>query len=194
VRSTRDNPVVGTKSGKHATVKDGDLKTPMPLNTFLMQLGLELELPARPAEAPAVAEEATAGGEIRSRLWIPLVAVAVISVFGLARLAPPPPVTLPPEILGTWTTSARGYAGSRLILGSNTVQLMRDTGAISPSLRVRRAVVRRTQDSLAVVLLHDADGGTAELTLAWASGLRESLTLKNPVGVTWHRLADSVRP
>jgi hypothetical protein len=194
VRSTRDNPVVGTTSAKHASVKDGDLATPMPLSTFLIQLGLELELPARPAEPPAVAEEVTAGGEIRSRLWIPLVAIAVVSAFVLARLAPPPPVTLPPEILGTWTTSARGYAGSRLILSYNSVQLMKGTRAISPPQRVRRAVVRRTQDSLAVGLQHDADGGTAELTLSWASGLRESLTLKNPVGVTWHRLADSVPP
>ena len=85
----------------------------------------------------------------------------------------------------------RGYT---LILASNTVQLMRDTGAISLPLRVRSAVVRRTQDSLAVVLQHDADGGTVELTLAWVSGLRESLTLKNPAAVTWHRLADSIPP
>jgi hypothetical protein len=178
-----------------ASVKDGDLASPMPLREFLAQLGVVMQLPSRQAETAAApsTESAPTRARPRTRLALPVLAVLAVSVFSLSRLAPPPLVQLPSEILGTWTTRDGRHAGTRLVLSKSTVQMLQGERPVAEPYRIQSAEVRRRPDSIAVVLLHETDGGATKLAAAWSrEGGRERLTLKHPAGVTWFRLQDTL--
>lgn len=195
MRRTTESEIVRAASGAIASVKDGDLASPMPLREFLAQLGVVMQLPARLEETAAApsTEPAPTRARSRARLALPVLAVLAVSVFSLSRLAPPPQVELPSEILGTWTTRDGSHAGTRLVLSQTTVQMLKGDRPIAEPYRIQSADVRRRPDSIAVVLRHEADGGTTELAAAWSrEGGRERLTLKHPAGVTWFRLQDTL--
>jgi hypothetical protein len=181
-------------AGATTTVKDGNRATAMPLKDFMSQLGVVMKLPDkdRPrATRPEAAVDAAPNRRSTPRLWLPVVAILGAAGFAGARMKPPPRVTLPPEVIGTWVTPHPEFAGRRLIFTPAGMLQVNDTTIDSPMQKILGSQVKRYADTVQVAIVHEADGGSITLSLAYTRGAFESLTLKNPAGVAWYRITDS---
>ncbi|MFN8580600.1 MAG: hypothetical protein U0163_06425 [Gemmatimonadaceae bacterium] len=176
------------------SIKDGDLRTPLPLDEFMLQLGTVMRLPPKPVETtPETPATTTRRG---TRLWLPAAATAVALVVAATQLRPSAPAPVPQEIVGTWETSDPRYAGRQLVLTSESVIEATGNGVLSQPERVSAVQAARRGDTLAVTITHEADGAVASLSLAHIAGFDEHIILRNPAGVSWYRAQDpaNVRP
>ncbi|MGQ0764407.1 MAG: hypothetical protein ACT4OZ_01910 [Gemmatimonadota bacterium] len=176
------------------TIKDGNIGTPMALRDFMGQLGVVMKLPEKEREnvAPGAGVAAPkVQGKTHTRLWLPVAGIAVSAWFAVAQLSPAPSAQLPDQLTGVWVTGDKRYAGKQLVLSTRAVQ--QSFGTVSPGESQRLVSVTSVSrgDTTAVTLVHEADGGTATLSFAYVGGALETLMLKNPSGVAWHRLSDS---
>jgi hypothetical protein len=186
-----DRPPQAERAG--TTVKDGNLATSMHLKDFMSQLGVVMKLPdkEKPKPVKQIAATATPGTKPLTRLWLPVLAVLGAAGFAGARLRPPPVFTLPAELTGTWVTPHPEFAGRRMIFTPTSLLQVNDTTADPVPWKVLHVATRRYADTIQVQLVHEADGGTMRLEMAYTRGAFESINLKNPAAVAWYRIADS---
>ncbi len=176
-----------------SSIKDGDLRTPLALDDFMAQLAFVMRLPPKPRADPESVAAAGSGKRIGTRLWIPAAATALALGLVSMKLRPPPPITVPQEILGTWETADGKYAGRQIVFTDRSVVQLTTNGAIGQPERIADIATVRRGDTLAVTLHHESEGTLASLALAHVAGPVEHLVLRNPVGVQWYRPQDSAR-
>ncbi|MFN8571055.1 MAG: hypothetical protein U0132_03290 [Gemmatimonadaceae bacterium] len=187
----RDGPAQ-TPTPPATTIKDGDLRTPLALDDFMMQLGLVMRLPPKPSEVQAdVAAPVATVRKSGTRLWVPAAATALALAVVGAKLRPPAPVVVPHEILGVWETPDARYAGRQIVFTDHSVVQQTANGVIGPPERIAGIATTQRGETLSVTLRHESEGAMASLSLAHVSEPVEHLVLRNPVGVPWYRVQDS---
>ena len=183
-RAIRDNAHTPSPP---ATLKDGDLSTPMALEEFLTQLGVVMQLPNRGVAArPEISEQPRPPA--RTKLLLPLMAAVAVLGFAAMQLRPMPIAAVPPEVTGTWETTDARYAGRQLVLSTHGLIIVVGSTPNGEAEVVRRVTSRRLSDTLAVVLTYGSSLPASELALAYVGQPRERLILRNPLGVVWTRV------
>lgn len=177
--------------GLTTTVKDGDLRTAMPVHDFMLQLGAVMRLPSKPrAPTPLVTDVVKAPR--RTRWWLPALAVAVALGTGARQLIPAPRAEVPAAVVGTWQTSDPRYAGRQLVLAANTIVETDQHGVLGTPERVTALSLSERGDTMTMAIQHQAEGEVATLNLVYVRSPDEYLTLRNPAGVNWRRVGDSL--
>jgi hypothetical protein len=171
-------------------ILDGNLDQPVELTDFMFKLGLHYDLPGKAEttlEAPAFLKKRG------TRIWLVVLAVMVTALGGVAPvLARPKPVTsLPPEVLGEWSTSLPRYAGRKLILSAERVRIDFGDHAAAVEFPISEVRRRETQDGVQYEVLYRQDRGLTQFVFSFTeSTWPASITLPNPEGVDWVRAKD----
>jgi hypothetical protein len=177
---------------RRVSLNDGDLATPIPLNEFLNELGVLMQLPkSRTTVAmPVIVSEPTAP----RRKGIMALAFAALLASGVLILrfsAPPVERRIPESLLGEWTTSHALYRERRLSFTTNRVGIQLRDG-VMPALHPVRSVEHTGRgESPWYTITYEDDDSPVSFRVQYTSTPRPRLTLSNPSDVVWERVAKS---
>ena len=170
-----------------AEVKDGDLRTAMGLDNFMMQVGIVMRLPSRKeGDEEASSEGASAKAKARpnTRWWLPA-AAALAALVGAWQLVPrsAPSGDAPEEVVGTWRAIAPGYAGRSVTIQRRSLEI-----TVGDTLRMAYPIERVTgthdrEGSRYVIHYRTSDGLVAFPLIARGAVIE----LPNPKGAQWTR-------
>ena len=204
---TRTPDATGSEtSARRASINDGDLSTPMPLNEFLSELGVVMQLPRSRTTAAQLVSEAKAAAEAEAassrlaargsrrgrRLLLPVLAALLASAVALVRFTSSPVQReIPPTLLGEWKTSHAKYRDRRLSFSANRVGIRFREGAMPAFHRVLSVETAGQGDSVSYLIGYQEDETPVRFRVSYRSTPRPAVILSNPADVVWERVDTS---
>jgi hypothetical protein len=178
-----------------ASVKDGDLVTPMKLDDFLTQVAVLLRLPPRAlsrAAAPlaAVAEAARRVKEPVTRWGLPAGAVVMVGIFAATKFNKAEPMVVPPQMFGSWTTQQGQYKGRHFTITREMITLSEGRDARDVTHKILSFTATDRRDTTLVTLTYDTDGKPTPMGFRYTSGGRPAIVLDHPWDIVWYRVQD----
>ncbi len=171
-------------------VRDGDLARPMQLGTFFNQLGLAYELPER-RDRRLARRLGKSLAKVRTRWWLPALAVLLAAVALVMRPSPPQFSSMPHEYQGEWRTESPEYRDRVFRIGESRFTIIPGARAEPQSYHIVGVSRDTLSDSALVTLDYMTVGGRVRFTFSYVERPRPTIYLANPQGVEWVRPSDS---
>ncbi len=174
-------------ASRQVNLNDGDLTTPLPLDTFMNELGVIMQLPRKTTATQAIPVVAESVAPRRRRgLLLPFIAVVLAGCVWIARVNRPVlPSEVPPQLRGEWGSDHVKYLDKRLAFTSNSVGITSREGSMPVLHRVISIDSTSSDDTLRVAVTYDDDGTATIMNATFVKWPRRRLELSNPPGVYW---------
>jgi hypothetical protein len=122
----------------------------------------------------------------RSRWWLPAAAVALVAVTIGARFALAPGRELPPQLLGSWSSTNPQFAGREIEFTTDSVML-RNVLALSTRHRIQAVTMAPVEGTTHVKISYEDAGAPQQLEIVLAANGQPEFSLVRPKGVVWRK-------
>ncbi len=176
---------------ENVTLGESALRQSESLRTELTQIGAVLDLPAkavnRPTAASVAAVRQSHAFTLNLSQWIAGAIVFIGAGIAAAMLRTPPLPTLPPELLGEWTTSNPQYQGRQLAFVESQIVMRVSEDAPLTRYPIIGLTSHTVADTTLLGLTYSTEGGEVELHARLVGRDRPSLVFDRPSGLVWER-------
>lgn len=192
----RRNRADRRKASRQPRERDATIKA---VSEFYMEVAHSLDLPPKalpvaPPPPPRQTREEVLRA-IRAKpalltqrsLWLPALAVLLLTVVGAYYWWPASKAAVPEGFRGTWVSANASYAGRMMVISTETIEIVSGRSAATGPVAVTSSLVDTTAGGIRLRLVYGSANRAQSLELTLHQGPPATLTLLRPAHVVWER-------